>query len=107
MAVAAAGASPSANGAPNEDGNVSVVGGAGRSRADLGVAEVSAASVYSRGRVEGRAGGAAGEGTAAIVSPAVISKAKRLVVGVSNIDTSVAARKLASQALDALGGGEV
>lgn len=39
-----------------------------------------------------------------VLSPAVMSRAKRLLIGLSNIDESAEVRKLASQALVALGG---
>lgn len=45
-----------------------------------------------------------GAGTAGILSPAVVSRAKHLLVGVSNIDESADVRRLAAQALAALGG---
>lgn len=51
-----------------------------------------------------RAGGGEGGGTAGILSPAVVSRAKRLLVGVANIDESADVRRLAAQALSALGG---
>eukprot|EP00752_Nemacystus_decipiens_P012958 g11467.t1 len=54
--------------------------------------------------VRGAGRGAAGGGAAGILSPAVVSRAKRLLVGVSNIDESADARRLAAQALSALGG---
>lgn len=47
--------------------------------------------------------GRKGEGTRGIVSPAVVSRAKRLLLGVSNMDESLEARKLAAQALATLG----
>lgn len=43
--------------------------------------------------------------TRGILSPAVLSRARRLLVGISNIDKNVDARKLASEALVALGVG--
>lgn len=45
----------------------------------------------------------AGAGAAGILSPAVVSRAKRMLVGISNIDESADARRLAAQALAALG----
>ncbi|CAM9892137.1 unnamed protein product [Ectocarpus sp. 13 AM-2016] len=39
-----------------------------------------------------------------VLSPAVMSRAKRLLIGLANIDESAEVRKLASQALAALGG---
>ena len=56
------------------------------------------------GRDGSRAGGGEGGGTAGILSPAVVSRAKRLLVGVANIDESADVRRLAAQALSALGG---
>ncbi|CAM9341174.1 unnamed protein product [Ectocarpus sp. 4 AP-2014] len=50
---------------------------------------------------------AAGAGAStgrSVLSPAVMSRAKRLLIGLSNIDESAEIRKLASQALAALGG---
>lgn len=41
---------------------------------------------------------------AGIMSPAVVSRAKRLLAGVSNMDESADVRRLAGQALEALGG---
>lgn len=45
---------------------------------------------------------ARGGGDAEIMSPAVVSRARRLLLGVSNIDKSVDARRLAAEALASL-----
>ncbi|CAM9380716.1 unnamed protein product [Ectocarpus sp. 8 AP-2014] len=50
------------------------------------------------------AAGAAASTGRSVLSPAVMSRAKRLLIGLSNIDESAEVRKLASQALAALGG---
>lgn len=58
-----------------------------------------------RDKLETKATFPTGGGTKAdIMSPAVVSRAKRLLVGVSNIDESADVRKLAAQALAALEG---
>ncbi|CBJ48881.1 expressed unknown protein [Ectocarpus siliculosus] len=50
------------------------------------------------------AAGAGASTGGSVLSPAVMSRAKRLLIGLSNIDESAEVRKLASQALAALGG---
>lgn len=57
---------------------------------DRGTTLASAAAAASTGR--------------SVLSPVVMSRAKRLLIGLSNIDESAEVRKLASQALTALGG---
>lgn len=55
-------------------------------------------------RHAGAGGGGGAIRPAEILSPAVLSRARRLLVGVSNIDESADVRRLAAQALAALGG---
>ncbi|CAN0425826.1 unnamed protein product [Pylaiella littoralis] len=70
-----------------------------------GAAAVASSPPHPGGKPKATAALLNGGGTKAdIMSPAVVSRAKRLLVGVSNIDESVHVRKLAEQALAALGG---
>lgn len=47
--------------------------------------------------------GTVGSGSREIMSPGVVSRAKRLLLGMSNMDTSQQARTLAGRALQAFG----
>lgn len=66
----------------------------------LDISETPHVAAMGRNSVAGVGrGGVAG--ARGIMSPEVLSKAKRLLLGISNMDKSVEARKLAEQALHA------
>ncbi|CAB1112970.1 unnamed protein product [Ectocarpus sp. CCAP 1310/34] len=80
-----------------------------RQRGTAGIREAKALMMPDRqsDKSTGTLATAAGAGAStgrSVLSPAVMSRAKRLLIGLSNIDESAEARKLASQALVALGG---